>query len=269
MTAFEFENYKDFFRAWLKAQPKKGHGQLLKIASFLGVHTTLLTHIFRGDSDPTVEQSLKLCSYMGLSETEKDYFVAMVQRERAANEETKKYFEAQRLKILKNATTIKNQIKTNFQFDELSQGKFFSEWTFAAVHLLLALPSMRNASTLAEHLNLPLPRVNEIIRFLLETGLAEKKNGELIIGPTQTFADRNSPFFKLHLKNWRQKAVEQIHSLAPEETCFTHVGALSEKDFKKIQLKIVEWIKEFREISDPSPSETIACLNIDCFKVRA
>ena len=101
MNIFGFDNYKEFVRAKVKSMPRKGHGQYLKIAKLLGIHTTMVTHIFKGDSHLSIEQALKLAEHWGSSENETEYFVCLVQFERAANQKSRSYF-SKHLEILKD-----------------------------------------------------------------------------------------------------------------------------------------------------------------------
>ena len=42
VKVFDYLNYKDFVRDFLQALPKRGHGQFLKIAKALNIHTTIV-----------------------------------------------------------------------------------------------------------------------------------------------------------------------------------------------------------------------------------
>jgi plasmid maintenance system antidote protein VapI len=92
MKIFEFAEYKTFVNQKIKSMPKGGHGQFLKIAKILNVHTTMVTHIFKGDSNLSIEQGLKLANYLGLNELETEYFVALINQARAANQDSRNFF---------------------------------------------------------------------------------------------------------------------------------------------------------------------------------
>src|SRR5690349_16908646 len=92
LKIFDFTNYKDFVVESLLSMPRRGHGQYSKIAQALGVHTTMVTHIFKGDLHLGSEQCLALTEFLGLGDLETQYFVGLVQLARAGDQRTKRYY---------------------------------------------------------------------------------------------------------------------------------------------------------------------------------
>jgi hypothetical protein len=82
-SVFEFEDYKTFVRDCVSRTPSGGRGQFRRMAKHLRVHTTLLSHVFRGSKDLTLEQACALGSFLQLSELDADYLLALVERRRA------------------------------------------------------------------------------------------------------------------------------------------------------------------------------------------
>lgn len=93
MRVYDFDDYKDFVRERIQSMPKRGHGQYLKISQFLNIHSTMVSQIFKGSAQMTPEHSLKFCEYLGLNEMETDYFLILVQRERAGTLDLKSIFQ--------------------------------------------------------------------------------------------------------------------------------------------------------------------------------
>ncbi|MBI1861558.1 MAG: hypothetical protein HYR96_11635 [Deltaproteobacteria bacterium] len=81
ISVFQYTEYKSFVLE--AARLLGGRGQFRKMALHLGVHPTLITLIFRGDRHLTSDQAADLCSYLHLSEIESDYFVTLVELQRA------------------------------------------------------------------------------------------------------------------------------------------------------------------------------------------
>ena len=75
MNLFETDDYKQFVMFRVKAMPKKGRGQLLKMARHLKMHSTMVSHIFRGEKHLTPEQAFRLCEFLGLTEIEQKFFL--------------------------------------------------------------------------------------------------------------------------------------------------------------------------------------------------
>ena len=62
MRSYEFDNYKEFIRARIKAMPAGGHGEIGKIAAALKTHSTRISHIINGGVHFTPEQGLRPAS---------------------------------------------------------------------------------------------------------------------------------------------------------------------------------------------------------------
>jgi len=268
MNLFEHDNYKQFFHNWLKSQPKQGHGTLRKLAQVLRVHTTMLTHIFRGDSHLSMEHAVKVAAFLGLDELETEYFMNLVQRDRAGDQDCRRYFDQHLAKMRKRALMLKNRLGKKSELAEESRARFYSDWTYSAAHLLQAIPGLDHPQAFSEFLRLPLLEVRKILAFLVETGLSEEKRGRYHIGTASTFLPRDSVFSRSFQQSWRLRVLQQSHDLREEELAFTNPVVVSHADFAKIRELLVELIKEFGRVAEPSPSEVLSCLNIDWVKVR-
>lgn len=268
MKVFDFSDYKQFVTQKIKAMPKAGHGQMLKIAKFLDVHTTMVTHIFKGESNLSVEQALKLCSYFGLNELETEYFIGLVNLERAANHESRTFFSKQIDRLKERALNLKERIAVKKVLSERDQGIFYSAWYFAAIHLLTALKGFHTRELIAEKLHLPLQIVNRVVEFLLDVGMLEERQNRLVMGESSTYVDRDSLLISRHHKNWLERISQQLHDVQNEELAFTNIITLSSKDFLRIREELVQVVEKFRAIADPSEPEELCCLNIDWVKIR-
>src|ERR1039457_3217815 len=89
MKLFEFDNYKEFVRKKLRGTTNKGHGQYSRIAEHLSIHTSMVSQVFGGEKHLTFEQACGICNYFGFTELETDYFIALVQLDRAGTPEAR------------------------------------------------------------------------------------------------------------------------------------------------------------------------------------
>ena len=267
MNLFEYDNYKDFVRDHLKTMPRKGHGQYMRIAQVLDIHTTMVTHIFKGKTNLSVEQALKLAEYFAFSELKTDFFVLLVQLERASNNQSRHYFKKQ-MEILKSrALNLTERLEVKKNLDETDQSIFYSAWYYSAIRLLCAVDDFRSETSIAEKLGLPLSVVARAVEFLLKTGLLKNEGGRFEVGETLTYISRDSRFVNQHHLNWRLKAIEQLSNTSDEELAFTNSIAISKKDFLKIREELVRFLETYKKIGDPSPSEELCFLTVDWRKL--
>ncbi len=268
MTIYDFRNYKAYVRALLKTYPQRGRGQFLRIAKLLNIHTTMVTHIFKGDSNLSVEQALKLSQFFAHSELEIEYFVNLVQHERAANNQSREYFAHHLARLKERALNLSERIKVKTQLDEKDQQQFYSAWYYSGIRLLAATQDFQSIEALSQATKLPRPVVARVVEFLLGTGLLKQEGQSYAVGDTSTYVSRESPFVRSHHLNWRLKAIEQLAHIPEEELVFSNSIALSQKDFLEIREELVKFIERFRKLADPSPAEQVCFLNVDWRRVQ-
>jgi uncharacterized protein (TIGR02147 family) len=269
MNIFEFENYKVFVQEHLKTLPRRGHGQYRRIAELLGIHTTMVTHIFRGDSNLSVEQALKLAEHFVLSEIETEYFITLVQHSRSTNRHSRAFFERQRSALRTRILNLGERLQAKKSLDERDQAIFYSAWYYSGIRLLTAIHDLRSAEAIAELTSLSLPTVARTLEFLVSTGLLRREeNGRYVVDEMLTYVGRDSRLVTRHHLNWRLKAIEQLESIADDELVFTNSIALSKNDFLRIREEIVKLLETYKAIGDPSPPEELCFLAIDWRRVR-
>lgn len=267
MSIFEYTSYKQFVTEKIRSMPKKGRGQYLKIANYLQVHTTMVSHVFKGDANIGVEQGLKLCQYFGLSDLETDFFMNLLHRERAGDVQSQAYYDKKLEELKLKATDIKQRLGPQNELDDQQKATFYSHWYYSGIRLLTALDGFDQPEAIANHLNLPLSRVREVIDFLLQTGLCREEKGHLKVGTTSTYIDVSSPLVSRHHFNWRHKVAPKIDAVSNEELVFTNPITISKQDFLRVREELIQMIEKFKAIADPSEPELLGCLNIDWVKI--
>lgn len=268
MRIIDFKDYKAFIRDLIAEMPKRGRGQYLKLSKILGIHTSMTSHIFKGDAHLTVEQALLVAEEFGLNSLERDYFVNMVQIERAGNLKTRDYFEAQLKEKKVRFLNMSERIQNKTVLDEKDQAIFYSQWYFLAVQILTAIDGFHSSKAIAAHLDMKIDKVTQILEFLVRTGLCTFDGSRYGLGTAKTYISRDSLLVDRHHTNWRLRTMQQFHSITEEELIYTCPAGISKKDFVIIREEIARLIEKFNQIVDPSPAEELVCLNIDWVKIR-
>lgn len=268
MKIFDYENYKDFVNDWIISRPKKGHGEFQKMAKAISIHPTLVSHIFRGEKDFTLEQALKFARYLRLKEMESDYFLLLVQYRRAGTFELQTFLKRQIKTIKEKANQLVNRIQRNKILSEEDKALFYSNWYYSGIRLLTSLKGKHTQKNIAEFYNLPIDLVEDVLKFLEERDLCLLKDGKYFIGPAITHLDANSPFISSHHRNWRLKSMEKHAKLGPTELSFSAPLTISKEDAMKVRILLLEFIEDLSERVKVSESEEIMNINIDWHLVR-
>ncbi len=265
---FEFNDYKEFANEWLELQPKGGRGLLSQIARELSIHTTLLSHTLRGDKNLTSEQAILLAEFIGLQQLETDFFLLLVQRDRAGNLKLKQKYENDIRKIKSDSQEVSKRVVSNVELTDVQQAQFYSSWLYPAIRQLSSLPNYQNAIELLQAFNVKKDEFHRVLKFLIESDLCIEKNGKIKIGPSNTHINSKSPFVFQHHKNWRIKAFEKHNNLLPEELMYTAPFTISNKDFETFREEVVKLIQKLIKTAEKTTGERLACLNIDLFFVK-
>jgi uncharacterized protein (TIGR02147 family) len=263
MRVFEFQSYKELVLGLVAAMPQRGRGQLGKIARHLRVHSTMVSQIFRGAKDLTLDQACALADYFGMSELETDYFIALVERERAGTLKLRRAIDRRIAQLKAQSAQVASRLPRAKTLSEEDKAVFYSHWYYSGARLLTSLEAYRTPDAVAAALSLPPSVVRRVIDFLIATGLCEEVEGELRMGPSRTHVPADSPLVQRHHVNWRLRAMERLPRLSDEELAFTMPMTISRQDGPRIREILTETIQRVSETVDRTDPEKLACLNID------
>lgn len=144
---------------------------------------------------------------------------------------------------------------------------FYSDWYYTAIQVLTSIPRFQTRQKLAEHLALPLDRVELAVEFLLRAGLCQESKGRIKMAAKKTYVESSSPLITKHHVNWRLRAIDKLPKRNSSCLFFTCPVSLSGRDATHFRERLEALIKEFYECVDASPEEEAFCLNIDWFQV--
>lgn len=268
MSIYEHLNYKKLVLGILQERPKKGYGEFRRIAKHLNINPVIVSQIFRGPRDLSLEQAFELSSYFGFSDTETKYFLALVQLERAGTYQLKEYFKTQAQEFRRQGLDLKNRVTQTKILSDEAKGIFYSQWYFSAIRLLTSVDSQQTAEAISEYLKLPLKTVRKTLDFLEQHELVVLNEGRYQMGPRTTHLESSSPHVgRVHI-NCRLRGMMNLEGLGPEELFYSGPMVLSAEDAIWIRLQIVELLEKVTSRVRESKSEKLACLNIDWFDFR-
>ena len=269
MRAFDFDDSIDFIQAKIKSSAQKGHGQARKMAQFLGVHPTLISQVIRRVKPLSLESAQGLCEYFGLSESETEYFLSLVQIERAGTAKLKKVYEKQAQALREKGRRLENRLPRDQILTDADKAIFYSNWYYSAIRVLTSVPGFQRADVIAEHLGLPRGLVNQVLTFLVSTGLClEGKDGLFRVGPQRTLLESDSPLVSRHHANWRNRMIEQYPRMQSHEFAFTAPLSISEKGFLQVRTELANLVEKISQIVSEEEPEKFVCLNIDWLQIK-
>lgn len=266
---FEHSDYRNYLNNYLKSLPKQGHGEAKKIASYLRVTSTFVSQVLSGKKLLSPEQANLLAEYLGLSEVESEYFFYLVQKERAGTEKLKKFCISKLNAIKEKSLNLASRLEPKRVLTENEKAAFYSSPLYSAVHLFISTEKNgRSIDDITQRFDISRAKAQDFIRFFSNANLVEENGTRYLTTTQSTHLERNSPHLAKHHSNWRIKAIQQFDQLTEKELMYTANVSLSEKDFEVLREKMVVFIKSFLSTVHASPSEDIACLNLDWFWIK-
>lgn len=267
ISIYNFNEYRAYIRERFEAMPRKGYGQSLKMAAHLGVHSTLVSQVLKGGKSFTLEQGALAAEFLGLNDSETDFFLLLVQEDRAASAALRKALARQKERLRAQARKLENRLIGEMKLSEEKKAVFYSDWLYSALRQLTAIEGFSRVEEIAAYFGRPVKQIREMVEFLLTTELLREEKGKLVVGTRNTHLETGSPWVAVRHQQWRARGLENLHREDPAKMHYTAPMTLSREDALKVREQIVKLLESVDRIVDPSPSEELRCLNIDWFKV--
>jgi uncharacterized protein (TIGR02147 family) len=266
MSIFKHNSYKDYVLAYVQSSGSRG--LFSAMAKAMGMNSSSISQVFRGPLDLNLDQAFALTEFLTLENLEREYFLLLVQRDRAGTNKLKKHIEAQIKAIQKKAQQAQGHVSQHEELQSVDQSEFYSDWTYSAIRLATSIPGLHSPEAISKYFSIPVQKVTRILDFLVKRGLCIKRDNEYGIGTSMTHLSPESPFAPRHLANWRLKAIEHHSTLRDDELAFSSALTLSRADFAKIKELLLDTVKKTYQIVGPSQNEVLGCINIDWFEVK-
>ncbi|RYZ76242.1 MAG: TIGR02147 family protein [Proteobacteria bacterium] len=266
-SIYDFSDYKAYILYQIQAADNEGRGVRRKLGEFIGCQVAYVSHVLAGHKHFSLEQAEASARYFGLNEEEKEFLLMLVEHQKAGTTELKRHL-AKRLDAKKSEyREIKNKISIQDEITPEDQAEYYSSWHFQAVHSLMSVPGFQTAGSIAERLVLPLERVNEILRFLREKGMATLDAGEYSPTAKYIHLPRTSPLIsKLH-GNWRIRTLASLDRLRDEDFHYSGLVTLSKADVDRVREILLNALSASVDVVRPSKEETVALLAMDFYEL--
>jgi uncharacterized protein (TIGR02147 family) len=265
-SIFEYVSYREYLDVWIESQGDRAYGLKGRIALAVGVSSSLISQVLKGEKTLTPDQTSELSDFIGMTEHESEYLHLLVETDRSGNPRYREKLERKMRTLQENSRRLGKRVPRNKELSEEQKAIYYSSWLFTGIRNLTAVPGMGSVEELAKYLHLEPAVLNRVLRFLIESGLCKEQDGQITYGPASTHVDKESPFVNKHHQNWRFQALQQMERKRDEDLFFTSPMSLSRAAAKEIRTLLPNVVQNVMKISGPSPSETVACLNIDWFE---
>ena len=266
LDVFTFKDYRAYLTAWLAAARAQRTSNLSRLAESIGVHTSFLAHVLAGTKNLSFEQAAEVSEALGHTDLEQEFFFALLQIERAGTQKLQKYWREKKEAILRDREKLRSRVGEHHELSEEDRAIFYSSWIYVAVFVATAINDGQTLNQIAERFRLSRAKAQEILSFLVRTGICEHRGDSYGMGKAVVYLTNDSPLVVKHHANWRLRAMQKMDSRESTELFFTSPMSMSLTDFARVREVLAKAIEESLKICKDSPAEEVVNLNIDLFR---
>lgn len=264
---FEHGDYKKLVVDLIESTPGGGRGKRKALADAIGCQVSHVTSVLSGTSHFSQEQAEAAARFLGLNGRETEFLLLLVDFNRAGTVPLRKFYQSLLDEKREKYSALKTRLKMPDSLEGYQESVYYSSWQFAAVHVLLSIPQFQSREAIAHKLGLTLSRVDEILFFLVETGLCKKEGHEYRLARPLLHLDKTSPLISKHHTNWRLRAMQSFDETTEEALHYSSVVTLSVADYKKVREILARALSEALKVITQSPEEDVAAVCIDLFRI--
>ncbi len=264
-SLFNYTDYRNYLADRLKSE--QAWGAISKLAEAAGCQRSYLSRVLHSHVHLTADQAIGVAEHWQMSDSEKEYFLLLLDLARASRPSLKKFIEKKLTQIRRDHENLSKRLeRTPLEMGE-KERTYYSAWFWGAVHILTSIPEFQTSRAIAERLSMPLIMVREVLTQLEKFGLVRKDKDRYIHASGSLHINKTSPLVSMHHSNWRMRAIQMSQMPNQENIHYTVVQSMDPKAFQHIKDRILELIDEAAAIADPAPSEEAFCMTCDFFKV--
>lgn len=263
---FQHKDYKQYINEKLdNGLVTRGARSLF--AKAINCQTAYVSSVLRGQLHFTPEQGEAINNFFHHSDMESDYFLLLLQWQRAGTAHLKQRLKKNMEKILEARFTIHKRLELTAVLSEEHQTIYYSEWYYAAIHALTSIPEFQTIDAIAQRLNLEKSMTAKVLSFLTETGLVKHTKNLYSIGTTRIHLGSDSPIVSRHHTNWRLLTAQLLHKRQSTDLHYSSVITISHEDVEKLKELILQFITSSKQIIRTSKEEDLYSLNLDFFQL--
>lgn len=262
---FKFGGYKPYLKHRL-AHGRRG--QKLALAKAVNCQSTYISQVLHARADLSLEQAYRVNEFLAHNKDESNFFLLLVQKDRAGTNELRAHFQAQIDEAVTKRMNLVNRVGERKALSAELQAQYYSNWQYTAVHTALSVPTLQTKEALARHLALPLQKITEILEFLILAGLAKSSGSQFEYGDMNLHLSNSAADIFKHHTNWRIQAIDSLERETIKDLHYSAVYSLSDEDVAKIKELLLECIQNSVKIVRASPEQTLNAICIDFFSLK-
>jgi len=266
IQVFDFSRYIDYLAAMLSSEAY-GHGSRKKLADFIGVQNSFVSLVLTHKAQLSPELAVKVAQFFRLNPDETEFFLLMVQTERSGSVELKRHYEAQKERIRKKRSKIKNRIRPSMTVTPEDQLTYYSHAYYSMIHILCSLPQYNHLDAICKTLKIEKTEAKRYVDFLLERGFIEKHQDRYQMGNLRIHLPAGSPTLIQHHSNYRMQTIQRLGQQTAKDLHYSGILGMTAQDRDRVRELTLQYIENIEKILSTSKPEVPVILNLDWFGI--
>lgn len=263
----EFDSYKAFIKYIEVARADLQRGFRSRLAEAAECQNAFVSQVLNTGAHFSLEQGLRVTKFFNFGPEEAQYFMLLLEENRAGTKELKMFFKQQLDAYRERLLNISARVEVANTLTAEAKATFYSRWYYSAIHVLPSIKKYQSIDAIVEALELPKALVQDAVLFLVTHGLLEEKKGVVTIGPSQIHLSKESPHIFNHHTNWRLRMLETLNT-GNGDVHYSAVSTLSAEDAEKLKFRMVDFIQDYvKTIGASVPEEKCYSFTLDFFRV--
>lgn len=240
---FAAKSYQSYLKLRLNENGYRS-GQKQKLAKQLGVHSSFLSLILNERSDLSLEQACIVNQFLKHSTVASEYFLLLVGRDRAGTPILRNHYQNQMDQIRSKRLKVSEQIVKKEQISQENRERFYSNYLYCALHVLVSIPSINTIPALARCLHLSEDQISEALNFLIRIGLIKKNGAQFEALAQNIHLEDGNPLINRHHTHWRLHTINNFNNTQIEGIHYSSAVSLAKADVVKIKSALLACLKE-------------------------
>lgn len=264
MDLFKYADYRAFVADWEKTESDRG--SRTRMAQAARCSPSWMTRVLNGNVQLTPDQAMGIAGYFHLNEPETDFFLLLVDLERASTLELKKRIQRKMDALKKESRKIAAAVKSDVTVSEEFAVRYYSSWIYPAVHVACMVKA-QTPEEITALLNLSPTVIAKTLKLLREMRLLRLDGSRWLANSTSVHLPSDHPIAKVTHASWRNRTIQFLQEGNDDGLHYSAVHCLSKSDLETVRRALKEAILNCRKTIEDSPSEALAVLCVDWYEL--
>jgi uncharacterized protein (TIGR02147 family) len=264
-NVFSAPDYRAYVRADIDTHAGE-RGYQKRLADAAGCKPSYLSQVLHSHIHLTLDQAASLCTFWSFNEDRTEFFLALVQQERAASKSLKSFLDRKIKSLRDRHSRVSTRVTAGERVSARDdRAAYYTSWHMPAIHVLTSISAFQTAETLAGRLQISKAQVLSRLDDLMRMGFVAVEGDRYRSIVSDIHVEHGSPLNLSNHFQWRHRALTRIVDGDPRNLHYTAVHALSVADVEVLREMMMEFIQRSRAVVAPSVEEDAVGVCCDLF----